>query len=63
MTVDMRELPAIVRQAAVDLAGAPALDILRWADEHLRLGLVRRLVDGRRRAPPPRLAGSCPAST
>lgn len=33
MTVDMRELPAIVRQAAVDLDGAPALDVLRWADE------------------------------
>ena len=33
MTVDMRELPPIVRQAAVDLEGAPALDVLRWADE------------------------------
>jgi len=33
VTVDMRELPAIVRQAAVDLEGAPALDVLRWADE------------------------------
>ena len=33
MTVDIRELPAIVRQAAVDLEGAPALDVLRWADE------------------------------
>ena len=33
MTVDMRELPAIVRQAAVDLEGAPALDVLRWAEE------------------------------
>jgi len=33
VTVDMRELPPIVRQAAVDLEGAPALDVLRWADE------------------------------
>ena len=32
MTVDMRELPAIARQAGADLEGSSALDVLRWAE-------------------------------
>jgi phosphoadenosine phosphosulfate reductase len=32
LTVDMRELPAIARQAGADLAGSSALDVLRWAE-------------------------------
>ncbi len=32
MTVDMRELPAIARQAGSDLEGSSALDVLRWAE-------------------------------
>ena len=33
MTVDVRELPAIAQQAGIDLEGASALEVLRWADE------------------------------
>lgn len=32
MTVDVRELPAIARQAGADLEGSSALDVLRWAE-------------------------------
>ncbi len=32
MPVDVRELPAIARRAAADLEGAPALDVLGWAE-------------------------------
>jgi len=32
VTVDMRELPAIARQAGADLEGSSALDVLRWAE-------------------------------
>src|SRR5262245_54108137 len=33
VTVDVRQLPAIARQAGIDLEGASALDVLRWADQ------------------------------
>ena len=32
MTVDMRELPVIARQAGAHLEGSSALDVLRWAE-------------------------------
>jgi phosphoadenosine phosphosulfate reductase len=32
VSVDMRELPAIARQAGADLEGSSALDVLRWAE-------------------------------
>jgi phosphoadenosine phosphosulfate reductase len=32
VTVDVRELPAIARQAGADLEGSSALDVLRWAE-------------------------------